>query len=78
MKQNEPEFFAKTILPPPAPYPRQCRKNTVAAMKELVFEVPQEAGAGRRYVAESLGESIITQGDTWEELCANVKDTVGA
>lgn len=47
-------------------------------MKELVFEVPQEAGAGRRYVAESLGGSIITQGDTWEELCANVKDAVGA
>ena len=43
-------------------------------MKELVFEVTQEADGG--FVAEALGESVITQGDTWEELCANVKDAV--
>jgi len=45
-------------------------------MKELIFEVTQEADGG--YVAESLGESVITQGDTWEELCANVKEAVAA
>lgn len=45
-------------------------------MKELVFEVTQEADGG--YVAESLGESIITEADTWEELRAKVKEAVAA
>ena len=45
-------------------------------MKELVFEVTQEADGG--YVAEALGESIITEADTWEELRANVKEAVTA
>ena len=35
-------------------------------MKELVFEVVQEADGG--YTAEALGESIFTQANTWEEL----------
>jgi predicted RNase H-like HicB family nuclease len=30
------------------------------------------------YVAECLTESIVTQGDTWEDLRANVKDAVEA
>ncbi|MGO8759028.1 MAG: 2-phospho-L-lactate guanylyltransferase [Terracidiphilus sp.] len=45
-------------------------------MKELVFEVLQEADGG--YTAEALGESIFTQADTWEELRANVREAVDA
>ena len=41
-------------------------------MKEIVFEVAQEADGG--FVAEALGESIFTQGDTWDELCYMVMD----
>jgi predicted RNase H-like HicB family nuclease len=42
----------------------------------LIFEVTQEADGG--YCAECLTESIFTQGDTWEELRAMVKDAVEA
>ncbi|MBI2814732.1 MAG: 2-phospho-L-lactate guanylyltransferase [Opitutae bacterium] len=45
-------------------------------MKELVFDVTQEADGG--YVAEALGESIITEADTWEKLRANVREAVQA
>jgi len=45
-------------------------------MKEIVFEVAQEADGG--YTAEALGESIFTQADTWDELRANVKEAVQA
>lgn len=45
-------------------------------MNELVFEITQEADGG--YVAEALGESIITQADTWEELRTNVREAVTA
>jgi predicted RNase H-like HicB family nuclease len=45
-------------------------------MSELVFDVTQEADGG--FVAEALGEDIFTQGDTWEELRANVQDAVKA
>jgi predicted RNase H-like HicB family nuclease len=45
-------------------------------MHELVFEVTQEADGG--YVAEALGETIVTQADTWEELRANVREAVTA
>jgi predicted RNase H-like HicB family nuclease len=45
-------------------------------MTELVFEVTQEADGG--YVAEALGESIFTEGDTWEALRANVREAVTA
>jgi predicted RNase H-like HicB family nuclease len=45
-------------------------------MSELVFEVTQEIDGG--FVAEALGEDIFTQGDTWEELKANVQDAVKA
>jgi hypothetical protein len=45
-------------------------------MSELVFEVTQESDGG--FVAEALGEDIVTQGDTWEELKANVQDVVKA
>jgi len=41
---------------------------------ELVFKVVQEPDGG--YVAECLTESIVTQGDTWDELKEMVKDAV--
>jgi hypothetical protein len=36
------------------------------AMKEIIFEVAQEADGG--YTAEALGESIFTQADSWNVL----------
>ena len=45
-------------------------------MNELVFHVTQEADGG--FVAEALGESIITQADTWEELRTHVREAVSA
>lgn len=41
-----------------------------------MFEITQEADGG--YCAECLTESIFTQGDTWEEVRANVKEAVEA
>ncbi|AFL86364.1 Uncharacterized protein family (UPF0150) [Terriglobus roseus DSM 18391] len=43
-------------------------------MDSLIFEVQQEDDGG--YVAEALTEDIVTQGDTWPELCANVLEAV--
>jgi predicted RNase H-like HicB family nuclease len=43
-------------------------------MKELVFEVLQEEDGG--FCAECLSENIFTQGDTWNELRANVREAV--
>jgi hypothetical protein len=45
-------------------------------MNGLMFEVTEDVDGG--YVAECLTESIVTQGDTWEDLRANVKDAVEA
>ena len=45
-----------------------------ARRSELVFEVTEDADGG--YVAECLTESIVTQGDSWDDLRANVKDAV--
>jgi hypothetical protein len=45
-----------------------------APASELIFEVTEESDGG--FVAECLTESIVTQGDTWDELRANVKDSV--
>jgi len=45
-------------------------------MSEVVFDVTKEADGG--YDAESSTENLSAQGDTWEELCANVKKTVEA
>jgi predicted RNase H-like HicB family nuclease len=45
-------------------------------MRELVFEITQESDGG--YTAEALGESIFTQGDSWEDLRRNVADAVEA
>ena len=38
----------------------------------LIFEVTEDVDGG--YVAECLTESIVTQGDNWDELRANVKE----
>ena len=43
-------------------------------INELVFEVTQEADGG--FVAEALGESIFTEGNTWDELRNNVLEAV--
>jgi len=45
-----------------------------AKISELVFEITEEAEGG--YSAKCLTENIFTQGDTWEELRANVKEAV--
>jgi predicted RNase H-like HicB family nuclease len=45
-------------------------------MGDLVFEATQEADGG--YSAECLTENIFTQGDTWEELRANVVEATAA
>ncbi|MGI9072834.1 MAG: type II toxin-antitoxin system HicB family antitoxin [Bryobacteraceae bacterium] len=45
-------------------------------MNELVFEITQDADGG--FSAECLSESIFSQGDTWDELRANVKEAVEA
>ena len=47
-----------------------------AHISEVVFEVTEEAERG--YSAECLTENIFTQGDTWEQLRANVKEAVQA
>jgi len=43
---------------------------------EIVFAVSQESDGG--FVAECLSQDIFTQGDTWEELRANVREAVAA
>jgi hypothetical protein len=43
-------------------------------MSEVVFEGTKEATGG--YDAESDTENLSAQGDTWEQLCENVKTTV--
>jgi predicted RNase H-like HicB family nuclease len=48
----------------------------MVVVNELVFEVTQEADGG--YSAECLTENIFTQGDSWEELKANVREAVTA
>jgi predicted RNase H-like HicB family nuclease len=45
-------------------------------VNEIVFEITQDADGG--FSAECLTESIFTQGDTWDELRANVREAVEA
>jgi hypothetical protein len=45
-------------------------------MKELTFEVSQDADGG--FTAEAIGQSIFTQADSWEELRSNVREAVQA
>ncbi|MES2706972.1 MAG: 2-oxoisovalerate dehydrogenase [Verrucomicrobiota bacterium] len=44
-------------------------------MKELIFEITEDDVTGG-FVARALGCSIVTQGETWERLCANVRGAV--
>jgi len=46
------------------------------AVKEVIFEVTQEADGG--FTAEAIGESIFTQAESWEELRANAREAVQA
>ena len=50
------------------------KSSYIIGMKEIVFEVTQEADGG--FVAECLTESISTQADQWDELRGNVQDAV--
>lgn len=43
-------------------------------MKELIFLVEESQEGG--YSAKALGEAILTQGDTLDEVRDNVKDAV--
>ncbi len=43
---------------------------------EIVFSITQETDAG--FVAECLSHDIFTQGDTWDELRANVREATAA
>jgi predicted RNase H-like HicB family nuclease len=45
-------------------------------MKEIVFEVAQDAEGG--FSAEAIGESIFTQAESWDELKANAREAVQA
>ena len=45
-------------------------------MKEIVFDVTQEADGG--FCAEALGEAIFTQADDWDSLRANAREAVEA
>ena len=42
--------------------------------REITFEVTQEADGG--FCARAIGESIFTEGDTWDELRDMVRDAV--
>lgn len=46
----------------------------MSSMKELIFEVSQEADGG--YVAECLTEPIVTQGDDWASMRSAVDEAV--
>jgi predicted RNase H-like HicB family nuclease len=52
------------------------RKSGDSPAMEIVFTVTQENDGG--YVAECLSHDIFTQGNTWEELRANVREAVSA
>jgi hypothetical protein len=43
---------------------------------EIVFNVTQEGDGG--FVADCLSHDIFTEGDTWEQLRANVREAVSA
>lgn len=45
-------------------------------MREITFDVTQEQDGG--YTAEAVGESLFTQGETWEELRSNAQEAVEA
>lgn len=60
------------------PEPRACLRRGFSdnPVMEIVFSVTQESDGG--YVAECLSHDIFTQGDTWDEVRANVREAVSA
>jgi len=44
-------------------------------IKEIIF-IAEEDEIDGGYIAKSVGYSIITEGDTWEELKNNIIDAV--
>ena len=44
-------------------------------MNEIIFEVHEDEAEGD-FVARALGQSIVTQADTGEEIQAKVRDAV--
>ena len=55
---------------------RESRSEfSIAAMTEIIFEVREDEADGG-YTASALGVGIHTQGDTLDELRANVKEAV--
>ena len=48
--------------------------SELPVMSEVVFDVTKETNGG--YDAESTSENLSAQGDTWEDLCINVKRVV--
>jgi hypothetical protein len=44
-------------------------------VKEIIFEVHEDEAEGG-FVARALGQSIVTQADTWEDLRAKARDAV--
>jgi predicted RNase H-like HicB family nuclease len=43
-------------------------------MNEIIFLVEEDLEGG--YIAQGIGEDIVTDGDTMEELKKNIKDAV--
>jgi hypothetical protein len=44
-------------------------------MNEIIFHVTEDEADGG-FIARALGQSIITEADTWEQLRANVREAV--
>lgn len=56
---------------------RLAPMNPMASKEtEIVFDVIQEQDGG--CVADCLNENIITQGDSWDQLCDKVREAVRA
>jgi hypothetical protein len=69
-------FFSKAAAEHPVELARDAFTRYHYAMNDLVFEVIQEGDGG--FCAQCLTDSIVTEGDTWEELRANVLEVVKA
>jgi hypothetical protein len=48
--------------------------SELPVMSEVVFDVTRESTGG--YDAESTTENLSAQGDTWEDLCTNIRKVV--
>ena len=45
------------------------------AMNEIIFHVTED-DAGGGFIARALGQSIVTEADTWEQLRTHVREAV--